>query len=123
MRIVFVANDGRQFDNQWECENYEERQKIASYNLKSRFFDEDRVLMDITDLTRCVEQGWYMEIASMEEAKLIAKYAEESVGIVLFEDKPQVGRFYFDGNDEQWHPIEDLYIPYARALRVFEGED
>ena len=120
MRIVFIANDGRQFDNQWECENYEEQQKIASYNLKSRFFDENRHLMDITDLARCVERGWYMEIASMEEAKLIAKYAEESVGIVLFEDKPQVGRFYFNDETDHWTPIEALYDAYINVLNVFE---
>lgn len=122
MRIVFVANDGREFDNQWECEAYEDQQKIASYNLKSRFFDENRHLMDITDLARCVEQGWYMEIASMKEAKLIAKYAEEDVGIVLFEDKPRAGRFYFIPN-EGWRPIEDLYQEYAKVKDVFERED
>ena len=120
MHIVFIANDGRQFDNQWECENYEEQQKIATYNLKSRFFDENRHLMDITDLARCVEQGWYMEIATMEEAKLIAKYAEENVGIVLFEGPPQVGRFYYSNEDERWMSIEVLYNAYANALSVFE---
>lgn len=122
MRIVFIANDGRQFDNQWECEAYEEQQKIAAYNLKSRFFDENRFLMDITDLTRCVEYGWYMEIATMEEARLIAKYAEENVGIVLFEGPPQVGRFYFTPN-EGWRSIEDLYQEYAKMNDIFERED
>lgn len=120
MRIVFVANDGREFNTQWECEAYEEQQKIASYNLKSRFFDKDRHLMDITDLTHCVEYGWYMEIATMEEAKLIAKYAEENVGIVLFEGPPQVGRFYYSDEDELWMSIEVLYNAYANALSVFE---
>lgn len=120
MRIVFIANDGQVFNTQWECEAYEEQQKIAAYNLKSRFFDENRRLMDITDLAHCVEHGWYMEIATMEEAKLIAKYAEENVGIVLFEDKPQVGRFYFSRDDELWMPIEVLYNAYANVLSVFE---
>lgn len=120
MRIVYIAEDGREFDNQWECEVYEDQQRIAAYNLKSRFFDKERHLMDITDLARCVEYGWYMEIATMEEAKLIAKYAEENVGIVLFEGPPQVGRFYYSEEDELWMSIEVLYNAYADTLSVFE---
>lgn len=123
MEIIYRADDGREFDNEYECEAYENQQKIAALNLKSRFFNCEGQLLDITNLDDCIENGWYMEIATMEEARFLAEYAEENVRMTLFETTPQVGRFYFDGNDEQWHPIEDLYTPYARALKVFEEED
>ena len=93
MRIVFIANDGRQFDNQWECEAYEEQQKIAAYNLKSRFFDENRFLMDITDLTRCVEYGWYIE--PPWKKTLSPSMPKKMSGCPLRRFPPQVGRFYF----------------------------
>ena len=120
MRIAYIAEDGREFDNRYECEAYEDQQRIAAYKLKSRFFDKERHLMDITNLAHCVDYSWYMEIATMEEAKLIAKYAEEDVGIVLFKDKPQTGRFYYNDETEVWTPIEALYDAYTSVLSVFE---
>lgn len=123
MRIVYVAEDGREFDNQYECELYEQRQKVIKRNLRSRFFNHDGKPMNINDLGKCVEEGWYMEIATIEEALFISEYAEEYYGLVLFEGKPQVGRFYFDEASEEWRSIETLYTPYAELLKVFEGED
>lgn len=123
MRIVYVAEDGREFDNQYKCELYEQRQKVIKRNLRSRFFNHDGKPMNINDLGKCVEEGWYMEIATIEEALFIAEYAEEYYGLVLFEGMPQVGRFYFDEESEEWRSIESLYTPYVELLKIFEGED
>lgn len=122
MKIIYRADDGREFDNEYECEAYENKQKLKGMNFQSRFFDENGYLMDITDLARCVEYSWYMEIATMEEARFFAEYAEREIGIVLFETKPQVGRFYYTENEE-WRPIEDLYQRYAKVNNIFERED
>ena len=122
MEIIYRADDGREFDNEYECEAYENQQKLKGMNLQSRFFDSNGNLMDITDLHDCIESGWYMEIANMEEAQFIAEYAEQELCIVLFESKPQVGRFYYTENEE-WRPIEDLYQKYAKVNDIFERED
>lgn len=122
MEIIYRADDGREFDNEEECEAYENQQKIRNMNLQSRFFDENGRLLPIEDIIYCVEHAWYMEIATMEEARFLAEYAEREVGIILFEDKPQVGRFYFIENEE-WRPIEDLYQRYVKVKNIFERED
>ena len=119
MEIIYRANDGTEFKDEDECLLYESKKVIANMNLQSRFFDFDGNQMDITDLYNCIENGWYMEIANMEEAKFIAEYSEKEVGIVLFESKPSIGRFYFEG--EEWHNIEKLYAVYADKLKIFEG--
>lgn len=122
MEIIYRADDGTDFRSEEECEAYENKKKIAAMNLQSRFFRSDGSLMDITDLYDCIENSWYMEIADMTEAQFIAEYAEREVGIVLFETKPQVGRFYYV-EDEGWRPIEDLYQKYAKVNNIFERED
>jgi hypothetical protein len=119
MKIIYRAEDGTDFYSEEECEVYESKKKIAAINLQSRFFDFDGNQMDITNLYNCIEDGWYMEIANMEEAKFIAEYSEKEIGIVLFESKPSVGRFYFEG--EEWHNIEELYAAYTDKLKIFEG--
>lgn len=122
MKIIYRADDGREFDDEYECEAYEDQQKIKDMNLQSRFFDENGYLIPLEDIVYCLERAWYMEIATMEEARFFAEYAEREVGIILFEDKPQVGRFYYAENEE-WRPIEDLYQRYAKVNDIFEREN
>ena len=122
MQIIYRADDGREFDDEYECEAYENQQKIKDMNLQSRFFDENGRLLPMDNIVYCAERAWYMEIATMEEARFLAEYAEREVGIILFEDKPQVGRFYFTENEE-WRPIEDLYQRYAKVNSIFEKEE
>ena len=121
MQIIYRADDGTDFRSEEECEVYENKKKIAAMNLQSRFFYSDGTQMDITDLYNCIENGWYMEIANMAEAKLIAEYAECEVGITLFAARPCMGRFYWDDGAEEWHNVEELYAVYEEKLKVFEG--
>lgn len=120
MQIIYRANDGTDFHSEEECESYENKQKIAAMNLQSRFFDYGGDIMDITDLYNCIENGWYMEIATNQEAIFIAKYAEETVGVTLFEGKPTTGRFYWNDINEEWRDIEDIFNNYQKKLRIFE---
>lgn len=121
MQIIYRADDGTDFHSEGECEAYENKKKIAAMNLQSRFFDYGGDIMDITDLYNCIENGWYMEIATNQEAIFIAKYAEEVVGITLFEGKPTTGRFYWNDISEEWRDIEDIFNNYQKKLRIFEG--
>ena len=121
MQIIYRADDGTDFRSEEECEAYENKKKIAAMNLQSRFFNHSGGLMDITDLYHCIENGWYMDIVSIEEARIIAEYAEREMSLVLFKDKPTIGRFYYDDGAEEWHNIEELYSVYADKLKIFEG--
>lgn len=121
MEIIYRAADGTEFEDEDECLLYESKKTIAHMNLQSRFFDFDGNQMDITDLYNCIENGWYMEIANMEEAKFIAEYAEREVSIVLFAASPCTGRFYWDADVEEWHDIEDIFNKYQKQLKIFEG--
>lgn len=122
MQIIYRADDGTDFHSEEECEVYENKKKIAAMNLKSRFFDIFGNLMDITDLDNCIENGCYLEIANMDEAKFIAEYSEREIGITLFAARPCVGRFYWDSSTDEWHNVEELYAIYAEKLKIFEGE-
>jgi hypothetical protein len=121
MKTIYVADDGRQFDCEDECEAYENKKKIAAMNLQSRFFDNDGKLMDITDLYKCVEEGWYMEITSTEEAEFLAEYAKREASIILFPRRPCAGRFYWDTDSDEWRNMKELYATYMDKMKVFEG--
>lgn len=122
MEIIYRAVDGTIFDSEDECLEYESKMKIAAMNLKSRFFDSNGVLMDTNDLFNCLENGYYMELATVEEAKFIAEYSEKEVGTTIFYiTPPSIGRYYWDENRDEWHNVEELYAIYADKLKIFEG--
>lgn len=121
MEIIYRAFDGTNFDSEDECTEYESRMKVAAMNLKSRFFDRDGDLMNINDLFTCLENGYYMELTTMEEAKFIAEYSEKEVGMTIFATTPTIGRYYWDADKDEWHNIEELYAAYADKLKIFEG--
>lgn len=122
MEIIYRAVDGAIFDSENECLEYESKMKVAAMNLKSRFFDSDGVLLDINDLFNCLEKGYYMELATVEEAKFIAEYSEKEVGMTIFYiTSPTIGRYYWDENRDEWHNVEELYAIYADKLKIFEG--
>lgn len=121
MEIIYRAFDGKEFQREDDCLEYERQQEIKALNLQSRFFNFDGEVMDINDLYHCIENGWYMEIATIEEARIIAEYAEREIGITLFETTPTIGRYYWDDANEEWRSIEELYSAYADKLKIFEG--
>lgn len=121
MEIIYRAADGTDFVFEDECMEYESKLKIAAMNLKSRFFDSNGVLMDINDLFNCIENGYYMELATVEEAKFIAEYSEKEVGMTIFSTAPTIGRYYWDEDSCEWYNVEKLYAAYADKLKIFEG--
>ena len=122
MEIIYRAEDGTDFYSEDECLEYESKMKIATMNLKSRFFDSNGVLMDINDLFNCLEKGYYMELATVEEAKFIAEYSEKEVGMTIFyTTSPSIGRYYWDEHRTEWRNVEELYAIYADKLKIFEG--
>ena len=122
MEIIYRAEDGTDFYTEDECLEYESKMKIATMNLKSRFFDSNGVLMDINDLFNCLEKGYYMELATVEEAKFIDEYSEKEVGMTIFyTTSPSIGRYYWDEHRTEWRNVEELYAIYADKLKIFEG--
>ena len=120
MITVYRADDGTDFYDEDLCLNYERMLKAKRMNFRSRFWTKDRKPISTENLDDCIEKGWFMEIASMEEADFISQYADE-IGLILFEnDKPCIGRFFYDDVEEKWRNLNELYEEYAKILNLFE---
>jgi len=124
MEIIYRADDGTEFNNEDDCAEYEEKQRIGEMKLASRFWDNKGRPMAINNLAETVENAYYAELATDEEAVFIDNYAYEKVGCCIFEDAgdAEAGRYYYDSYRDAWKNIEELNKPYREVLAVFEGE-
>lgn len=119
MKTVYIADDGKEFDSEFDCLDYEKELEIKNKNLKSRFWDSNGDCLSINNLDECIEKGHYLECYSDEEADFICDYAENKLGIFPFALPPHEGKYYFDDNELEWIEFEKLYEKCQKALQVF----
>lgn len=124
MEIVYRAYDGTEFNNEDDCVEYEEKQRLHGIKLASRFWDKKGHPLVIEDLAGTVKYAYYAELATDEEAVFIDSYAYKKVGCCIFEDTgdAKAGRYYYDSDNDVWKNIEELNKQYREVLAVFEGE-
>lgn len=121
MEIIYRADDGTEFYDESDCERYEEIQRLSEMKLTSRFWDRKGQPMAIGDLAETVENAYYAELTTDEEAAFIDGYVYDKVGCCIFEDggDAEAGRYYFDTYHEVWKNIEELNKKYKEVLAVF----
>lgn len=119
MKIVYFADDGETFYTEDACLAYEKEQKIKSKGLKSKFWNGHGKLLSIADLDTCVEEGYYLECYSDEEAKFICDYIVDNFDIYPFAAPPHEGKYYYDEDEEEWIEVEKLYEKYQKVLQIF----
>ena len=121
MEIIYRADDGTEFYDESDCERYEEIQRLSEMKLTSRFWDRKGQPMVIEDLAETVENAYYAELTTDEEATFIDDYVYEKVGCYIFEDgdDAKAGRYYFDSYHEVWKNIEELNKKYKEVLAIF----
>ena len=97
MRIVYIADDGTQFDDEWDCRDYEFRKTLDLCDIE--VYDENGLrLMDVFD-----------EDAYNKAVKVVAK-TEKAVsdlhkivdytGFVVYGDIDSPGTWIFEDNKE-----------------------
>ena len=69
-KTIYVADDGKEFDNEKECYDYE-HQFDGIVNSDVKFWDLQRKLLDKSDIYNCLETCYAMYIPNQETAKVV----------------------------------------------------
>lgn len=126
MLCKYIADDGTEFEDYDECEEYERKQALSTQLTESKFWDMNGNRMTIANWLRDPEDCDFMEIANNQEAMLVYKYLREDVGLChpweqWRTDAPTKGRYYYCRKDESWHNFETDHAEIIRVLNIFEG--
>lgn len=127
MYVKYFADDGREFETEEECEQYEYNLKMKDKFPTTRFFN--RIGKAVPFLASCefCENLFYVEVSNMDEALLLhqwfqdcgmespwqPRYWRDGATITL-------GRFFYDTEEDRWRNIEELYKAYQDVLNIFE---
>lgn len=128
MYMKYFADDGREFDNEEECEQYEYAMKMKGKFLTTRFFNRDGKVVPFLASSEFCENLFYIEVNNMDEALLLHNWFqdygfESPWSPKRFRDGTNIttGRFFYDSDIDKWRNIEELYMAYQDVLDIFES--
>lgn len=125
MICKYFAEDGTEFDDYDECEEYERRQEFAAHITESKFWNDEGQRMTIEEWIRDPECCDYMEISDNEEAEYIHQFLRHMGICSPWRDwrvnNPTVGRYYYSREKDDWRNFEADYSEALRILNIFEG--
>ena len=129
MRVVYIADDGTQFEDECECKEYEYVGKMNGKFPTTRFFNCRGKLVEFIGTCEFCENLYYFDVRTQEEAELLHQFF-----IDCGFDSPwkrrrwdeeltiSIGYYFYDTEEDRWRNIEELYAAYQKVLNIFEGE-
>lgn len=130
MYIKYVANDGREFDSESQCQRYERNLQFTTFMSsisKSRFFDVYGNCMEVEEFYRYPWRCDFMEVANREEAEIIHIFLRGVSCKSPWNDdnQPKAGRYYWDDYDDdngKWFAFDYMREKIDFVQKVFEGK-
>lgn len=128
MYLKYISNDGREFDNEVQCRQYEKEsyfETFISSVTQSRFLDACGNRMDTEYFYKYFWRCDYMEVANEEEAKVIHNFFNKTNCISPWNgnDSPKAGRYYWDECDDdssKWFSLDDIHKKIEYVQEIFE---
>lgn len=116
MIIRYVADDGREFESENDCLEYERKAYIKKFSKEIRMFDPsgNRVPVEngITDV-------FYLEVTTDEAAEAFEKFYNDSFTPWDWNEMPKAGKWYYDENDDNWYLVQDLIDKVREIEKIF----
>ena len=118
MKIVYYADDGTEFNDRAECEEYENEQANARKNFKSHLYDEDgdEIFLDKIDEGGTIG---FFDIKTQEDLQLLMEELADKRGLTMPDD---TGRWFYNYDTDRWDSYEDYEELYLIMKKIFERE-
>lgn len=117
MRIIYEAFDGKQFEDEKECEQYEIEKKVSTVKEEILFltFDFEKLPINEEELEQC----YYLIIKTEKAFKIFEKITENWSTYNLPEDLG-VGAWFYDEAKYDWIDVEEEAINLKNKLAILD---
>lgn len=139
-KTIYIANDGTEFENKKECEQYETRYKILIDTPEVIFFDQNLKPLPKCNITdddtwhKLFVESYYINIPSVECFDLLVKAYNEFLTDERFTDRvptdnSKTGLWRYNGLEEYWENLieikdeTDRIIEQANEIVLKEKEN
>lgn len=116
-RIIYIADDGEEFETEEECMAYE-RCKTGLPGILG--FDDDGVYQDPeeTDADSAFNDSQYVFITNAEQAVETLKFVRDLYGYEVPTMFQTGDLMHYDGEEDKWENVIDKYISTTETLTV-----
>lgn len=124
MKYIYIADDGTQFNNYDECEEYEQ---LAPYQGKldtTAFWNSNGLQMSANEFLHDPDECFYMEVCDDNEGRVIDDFLQNYVKTDVpwnVDATTYVGRYYYSVKDYAWHSLDEELGALRTIMEVFEG--
>lgn len=102
IRKIYVADDGEEFENKRECEEYERKFKAVDSVV---FFDENCEKLMGKDPGDLMNNGMFLFIKNAEKAEQFFEWEHEYYGYNYPQDPKTGGLYYYDEHDDEYYDL------------------
>lgn len=96
MRVVYIADDGTEYDNEYDCQMHENK------NNKIIMLDEEGKELDSSNNMN-IQSCYYIKIQTNKDLEILQKFYEYT-GFAVPE---KIGEFYYNYDNDTWRFIND----------------
>lgn len=114
-KIIYIANDGKEFDNENDCLNYEFEQSIKDFTVK--IWDENKNPLAFNSQLN-LEKIWYIKIEHPQQAKILDDLHEQAGLYTPFNgnyNRNLIGLWWYNEMDE-FINLTELVAEYQAVL-------
>ena len=102
MEIMYKAFDGTYFDNEFDCQEYEWKQKHRDGFRNLILYDKDENILEDIMSEETYGKTMHIEILSQEALQALQDLADYT-GFCAYDDVDDIGDWYWKGNElEGW---------------------
>ncbi len=112
MRVVYIAEDGKQFKSEYECEEYETELQLSRMNGIIKGVDEMNNPIDVRSPNIDEVSIWY---ASSDDAAKMLKFFLDRGGLVT-KGIEKAGVYIWSNENYCWMPISDIMNQHLNAI-------
>ena len=129
-KTIYIANDGTEFENKKECEQYEARYKALLDNPEVIFFDENleplaKLITDEDSWSDLFNKSYYINIPSVECFDLLLEAYSEFYGQFIDYDvtdnNSMIGLWGYNDTKERWENLTEIKAKVDKVVEQANG--
>ena len=104
----YIADDGTEFNTEWECLRYEDKWKLSCYYNDFKLFDEGKFHLFFENAEPC--EVYYITVKNPCAVEALSKWFDNCGELNPFEfiePKEAVGTWVYTDSDRGWIKIEN----------------
>lgn len=121
MKVIstYIADDGTEFENSWECEKYEAKCRSNKFKDVALLFDEKGQRLPLTD--KGFEKANFIVAKTVEAAEYMVDEFGPGWTTPWDEYGVVAGMWYYDGGDDGWGDVKELFALVDTIKKIKEA--